>query len=89
MPCTPPEAGVEFNEPTLNASPCAFAIDFRLPVFTLNLQAPPFPPPFLPSFNLSLKLSCNLDEPVDVSAGIAPGGGRLPCFDESPDDEDD
>lgn len=88
MPCTPPTPGVAFNEPTLDASPCAFKVVLPLPKFSLNFPAIPFPPPFLPKFNLHLAITCSLDKPVDVSGGVSFGGGRIPCFEESPDDQE-
>lgn len=74
-----------FDKPELNANPCEFSIKIPFPSFTLNLPAIPFPPSFLLLFNLSLSLTCSLDNPIDVSGGIAFGGGRTPTFDPDPD----
>lgn len=89
MACELPSGGVEFNAPSLNANPCEFQIKIPLPTFNLVLPAIPFPPSFLPVFNLSFTLSCSLDNPIDVSGELAFGGGRIPCFDPDPDDEED
>lgn len=89
MPCTPPSAGVAFNEPTLNASPCNFQIQIPLPKLNIVLPPIPFPPFPLPVFSLNLAISCSLDNPIDVSAGLSFGGGRSPCYDTSFDDEPD
>lgn len=79
---------VDFNEPELNASPCSF--ELRLPKLSLSFKFPiPFPPPFaLPIPMLRFALSCDLSKPLDVTAGIAPGGGRTAQYDPDPDDED-
>ena len=82
-------AGVSFDKPELNANPCEFRIVLPIPTLNLVLPAIPFPPFPLPIFNLSLSLTCSLDNPIDVSGGLAFGGGRTPCFDPSPDDEED
>ena len=86
--CSPPNANVAFESPALNASPCNFTVKIPFPQFTLALPAIPFPPLPFPIFNLSLSLSCSLDNPIDVSGGIAFGGGRVACFDVDPDEED-
>ncbi len=82
------DADVSFSKPTLNANPCNFS--FTLPSFTVTLVLPtiPFPPPLpfpIPSFEF--KLSCSLDQPISVSAGLTWGGGKIPCFEPSPDEE--
>ena len=77
-----------FTKPTLNANPCNFS--FTLPSFSISINLPSvaFPPalPFpIPSFEF--RLSCSLDAPIDVSAGLKFGGGRIACFEPSPDVE--
>lgn len=76
-----------FTKPELNASPCSFS--FKLPSFTFGFTLPdiPFPPP-LPIPRLKLVLSCDLKNPIDVSAGLEFGGGRVSNAPTSPDDDD-
>jgi hypothetical protein len=81
-------ADASFTKPELNASPCEFA--FKLPTFSFGLQIPPFKfPPFdIPIPHFKLTLSCDLSNPIDISASLEPGGGRVPNGDPSPDDDD-
>ncbi len=83
--CPEPDASLEFNSPKLNAKPCEF--ELKLPEPKISVTLPPIPDllSFLPKFRPSFKLSCNLDEPIDVSANISPGGGRFPCAEDDPD----
>lgn len=77
-----------FTKPEINASPCEFA--FKLPTFTFGLKLPSFKfPPFeIPIPRFRLAISCDLSKPIDVSAGVEAGGGRVALFDTSPDDDD-
>lgn len=83
------EAGAQpdFEKPELNASPCNF--EFKLPKFSFGFffrfKFPPFDLP-IPRFRLAI--SCDLSNPIDVSAGLDFGGGRVAKFDLSPDDDD-
>lgn len=81
------DASVSFTKPALNANPCNFS--FRLPSFIPSLSLPsiPFPPLPFPVPSFEFKLSCSLDQPIDVSAGLSWGGGKIPCFEPSPDEE--
>ncbi len=87
MGCFDLSADPKFGKPDLNASPCNFT--FKLPSFTFgfnfSFKFPPFDIP-IPRFRLAI--SCDLSNPVDVSAGLDFGGGRLSCSDPSPDDDD-
>ncbi len=81
------DASASFSKPELNASPCdfkfklpSFSFGFKLPTFSIDLNLP------IPHFKLSL--SCDLDNPIDISASIEPGGGRESNNDPSPDDDD-
>lgn len=80
-------ASASFDEPELNAEPCEFK--FKLPSFTFGFTLPPikFPPFEIPIPRLRLALSCDLSKPIDVSAGLEFGGGRVAEFDPSPDDD--
>lgn len=76
-----------FTSPELNAEPCNF--EFKLPNFTFGFNLPPFafPPPIpIPRFRFAI--SCDLSKPIDVSAGLDYGGGRVSSYDLSPDDDD-
>lgn len=51
----------------------------------LTISGIPFPPPFpIPKFGF--KLSCDPKKPIDVTAGLAWGGGKLSCSDKDPND---
>jgi hypothetical protein len=54
---------------------CKFQLPFLR--FSFGFLIPPinFPPP-LPIPFLSLGLSCNVNNPLNLSAGLKPGGGR-------------
>ena len=54
----------------------AFAIGFVLPTI--------FPLP-IPVFSISIGLNCSLTNPLDVSAGLSYGGGRVASSDPDPD----
>jgi hypothetical protein len=63
---------------------CGFKIPFFL--FSLGFVLPPIPFPFpIPKFRLSLGLNCSLTNPLNVSAGIDSGGGRVSNSDPDPD----
>lgn len=80
-------ADASFSKPELNASPCNFS--FKLPSFSFGFTLPPIPfPPPLPIPRFRLAISCDLHNPIDVSAGIDFGGGRVAQSDPSPDDDD-
>lgn len=78
-----------FDKPDLNASPCAFSLKLPTLSFSLNIPFPDFPPPFpfpIPMFRFAL--SCDLNNPIDIAAGVKPGGGRKAVYDPDPDDSD-
>jgi hypothetical protein len=76
-----------FTKPEINAEPCSFGFVLPSFSFSFNLVLPDFPPPIpLPRFRLAL--SCDLSKPIDVSAGIEFGGGRVSNAPKSPDDDD-
>jgi hypothetical protein len=67
------------------ASLCGFALPSILLGLGIVLPSPlPIPPP-LPKFKLAIGLNCSLDNPLDVSAGIEFGGGRVATGDPDPD----
>lgn len=86
-PCV--QAGVSFDDPTISATICTFSLSLVLPKFFLTIPSIPFPPPFFPFPYFKLVLSCDLNKPIDVSAGVKFGGGRIPCFDPDPDQDFD
>ncbi len=81
-----PSASVDFEEPTLNADPCNFSLSIKFPSFNFVLPnlSIDFPPDLSLYFNF--ELSCDLSKPINVSAGVGPGGGRVPAMDPDPDD---
>lgn len=85
-----PGASLDFGDPgsaTL-ASVCGF--DFTIPTipFPPTLSLPfSFPPPFpIPKFNFAL--TCDPSNPIDITAGLENGGGRIACIDDDPDLEE-
>lgn len=56
----------------------SFKLGFKLPA----LKFPPAPS----SFGVSLGLNCSTDNPINVSAGLPYGGGRVSTSDPDPDD---
>jgi len=83
--CDLPSADASFNAPSVNASLCNFSI--KLPSFKVgfNFALPAFALPF-PKFGFAL--SCDPSAPISVSAGLEFGGGKVACFDVSPDSSD-
>lgn len=79
------DAGFAAGPPV--ASLCGFAIPSFMFKFGLNLKLPGFPPP-LPKFSLALGLNCDVNNPINLSGGVAFGGGRKAMFDTAaPDTE--
>jgi hypothetical protein len=83
------DAGVDFGSlegGEIKASLCEFSLKFPNikipPEFTL--PEIPFPPP-LPIPKLSFELSCDPNKPIDITAGLKFGGGRIPCVMPDPD----
>lgn len=63
---------------------CGFKIPFLL--FGFSFKIPDFSfPPALPVFRLSIGINCLLSNPVNISAGVAYGGGRVSTSDPDPD----
>lgn len=80
-------ADASFTKPEINASPCSFS--FKLPSFSFSFSFKfKFPPFDIPIPRFRLAISCDLSKPIDVSAGLEFGGGRVALFDTSPDDDD-
>lgn len=87
QPCSPPSADASFNAPSLNASLCEFRL--KLPSFTFGFVLPPIPfPPTLPFPKFGFELSCDPSNPIDISAGLEFGGGRIACFEVDQDSLD-
>ena len=85
------DAGVDFGSldgGDVTASLCEFSLklpNIKIPP-VFNLPPIPFPPPF-PIPKLSFTLSCDLNKPIDISAGLPFGGGKIPCVLPDPDEE--
>jgi hypothetical protein len=80
------ELDADFQEPGINPNPCDFSI--TLPSFAVffGFSLPDIPfPPALPLPVLGFTLSCDPAKPVDVTAGLSYGGGRVARFDPDPD----
>lgn len=76
-------------EPSL---PVIALCGFKLPLFryALKYKLPPLAfPPQIPFPLLSLGLLCSLNNPLDFSFGIPPGGGRTPRAPKDPDSDFD
>jgi hypothetical protein len=85
LPCGLGSAGAtgEFGAPSLNADICEFSL--KLPSFSFGFVLPSIPfPPVLPFPKFGFELSCKLPNPIDISAGLEFGGGRIACFDVDP-----
>jgi len=79
--------GADFATPTVNAQLCGFSI--QLPKFSLKFLLPAIAfPPKLPIPSFSFALSCDPSKPIDVSAGLSYGGGRVSRTDPDPDLKD-
>lgn len=88
-PACKPGVDIDFGKPgdsALSASICGF--NFTIPSF-------PFPPAFNFAFNfppplpipkLGFALTCDPKNPIDITAGLEWGGGRISCQDANPDD---
>jgi hypothetical protein len=63
---------------------CGFKLPFLLFGFSFNVPEFDFPPK-LPVFRLSIGINCLLSNPVNISAGVAYGGGRVSTSDPDPD----
>lgn len=82
-----PGANIDFGEPGSATLASVCGIDFTIPTFAVPpaISIPfQFPPPF-PFPKLNFKLSCDPNDPIDISAGLENGGGRIACLDEDPD----
>lgn len=80
-------ADASFGAPSLNANLCKFQL--KLPSFKVGFRLPGIFPIPIPIPKFGFALSCDPSKPIDVTAGVSFGGGRLPCFVQSPDDADD
>lgn len=75
-PNSPDASATADFPPSPAATTCGFS--FALPKFTVKIFIPGFKfPPKLPLPFLSLALSCDLANPINVSAGVKFGGGRV------------
>jgi hypothetical protein len=70
------------------ASLCGFTLPFLSFSLSFHLPALAFPPPF-PIFGISFGLNCSLDNPINVSASLPYGGGRIGTSDPDVDDSFD
>ncbi len=69
--------------------PVAQLCGFKLPSlqFSFGFTLPPINfPPKLPSLQAAIGLNCDTDNPLDISAGLDWGGGRVGTQDPDPDD---
>lgn len=64
---------------------CGFKLPFAFFGFAFELPPITFPPAF-PRFGVALGLNCSLDNPINVSASLPYGGGRIGTSDPDGDD---
>jgi hypothetical protein len=85
-----PGAQVDFGKPGASVTAKTCDISFSLPSipFPPALSVPFAFPPAFPIPKLNFSLSCDPTEPIDISAGLANGGGRIACIDDDPDLEE-
>lgn len=77
------ELGFALGPPAVSI--CGFALPLPSILLGIVLPSPlPIPPP-IPIPKLAIGLNCSLDNPLDISAGIAFGGGRVGASDPDPD----
>lgn len=73
LPC-----GINISIPIPSIGDILANIALNLPTLTLKFALP-----------FKFELSCDLSNPIDITADIPFGGGRVACFNASPDDHDD
>lgn len=87
------DAGVEFGkigEGKVLASICGFSLkipDIPIPPVSIRLPSLADLLPKIPIPTLSFALSCDPTKPIDITAGLPFGGGRIPCVLPDPDEE--
>lgn len=74
---------------TAIALPCGISIKLPIPDISIILPTLLLSFSFPPKFPFSFSLNCDPTDPIDISAGLPYGGGRVACFDPNPDDSDD
>lgn len=69
------------------ADVCGLVI--KIPTFSFGFVLPPIPAlPELPIPFFGFELSCDPRNPINVTAGLDYGGGRIPNYDPNPDLDD-
>ena len=79
---------VGFDNTVVETQVCGVSLVIPIPTLKLNIPAIPFAFPVIPIPLLQFSISCNFDKPVNVTSGIAYGGGREAIFDPDPDQVD-
>jgi hypothetical protein len=65
---------------------CGFKLPSFVPKFSFSLPGGLSFPPKLPTFPVQIGLNCNASNPLNVSAGLSWGGGRVSSGDPDADD---
>lgn len=72
------------------ATLCGFAFPSFKPFLKIGIPIGGISfPPKIPTFSPSLGLNCDVNNPLDVTAGVKWGGGRVASFDRDPDVDED
>lgn len=82
-------ADATFSDSPPAASLCGFKIPMPSFNFGLNLPNPLKIPAFPPKVVLAIGINCDASNPLDFSAGLPWGGGRVGTRDPDPDDIDE
>ncbi len=100
MPIPPPDAPSPAAQATIAANatfkdspPAAQLCGFKIPrpsfSFSLNISNPLKIPAFPPKLVLAIGINCDASNPLDFSASLPWGGGRIGTRDPDPDDVDE
>lgn len=90
--CLAPSVGFgKIGDGNVVASICGFSLKIpKIPIPPFTVQLPPITLllPKLPIPKFAFALTCDLNNPIDITADIPFGGGRLSCGD-PPNDPDE
>ncbi len=81
----------KIGEGAVAASICGFSLKIpRIPIPPVSIALPDITAllPKLPIPKLSFALTCDLNNPIDITASIPFGGGRIACVDPTNDPDE-